>query len=260
MTVMESHSRSCGQIDKYKPSKNRWLWVLGGLFAISIAILVAHDVPTEATAEDRTKAQLILAQAVYDDPEEMERNLTTFEGQISAIIAVQDAVLTVAPMDIGIPFDTAREPGDLLVWKRGLCFDRSRAIEKILVSFGLETRHVAVYSVAQTGSKFVSLLTPSVSSHAISEVKTAKGWMVIDSNARWIGLTEDGMAISLKDLRSLDHAAVRWSSRNRAKINWILGKEFTCVIGLYSRHGRFFAPYSPVPDYNIRHLLTGLFS
>ncbi len=168
--------------------------------------------------------------------------------------------MTVAPRNICIPFDTTREPGDLLVQKKGLCFDRSRAIEKIFVSFGLETRHAAVYSVAQTGSKLVSLLTPGVSSHAVSEMKTAKGWMVIDPNVRWIGLTEDGVAMSLKDLQSLDQAAVRWSSRNRAEMNWIFGKEFTYVIGLYSRHGRFFPPYSPVLDYNIRHLLTGLFS
>ncbi len=84
--------------------------------------------------------------------------------------------------------------------------------------------------------------------------------MLIDSNARWIGLTEDGLVKSIEDLQSLDHRVVRWSSRNLAKMNEIFSKDFTYVIGLYSRHGRFFPPYSPIPDYNIRHLLTGLFS
>ncbi len=262
MMVMQSHSKPYGKIDEYKPSKIRLLWVFGGLLAITIAILVAHDVPTEATAEDRTNGRQILTQAGYDNLDKMERSLTTFEGQVSAILAVQDAVLdmTVAPTDIGIPFDTTREPGDLLIHKVEQCFDRSRSIEKILGSLGLETRHIAVYSTAETGSVLISLLTPQISSHAVTEVKTAKGWMLIDSNARWIGLTEDGLVKSIEDLQSLDHRVVRWSSRNLAKMNEIFSKDFTYVIGLYSRHGRFFPPYSPIPDYNIRHLLTGLFS
>lgn len=262
MTVMRSHSKPYGRTDEDKSGKTRWLWGLGGLFAIVIAILLAHDVPTEATAEDRANGRLILAQAGYDDPDGMERNLATFEGQISVILAVQDAVLalTAAPTDFGIPFNTTREPGDLLIHKVGQCFDRSRSIEKILGSLGLETRHVAVYSTAKTGSKLISLLTPQISSHAVSEVKTAKGWMLIDSNVRWIGLTEDGLVKSLEDIQSLDHTAVRWNSRNLVEMSNIFSKGFTYVIGLYSRHGRFYPPYSPVPDYNIRHLLTGLFS
>lgn len=261
---MQSHSKPYEKIDKYKPLKPlklRWLWGFGGLLVITIAVLMAHDVPTEVTAEDRSNGRQILTQAGYNDLDKMERSLTTFEGQVSVIFAVQDAVmdLTTAPTDIGIPFDTTREPGDLLIHKVGQCYDRSRSIEKILDSFGMETRHIAVYSTAETGSKIISLLTPQISSHAVTEVKTAKGWMVIDSNARWIGLTEDSLAMSIDDLQSLEHKKVRWNSRNQAKMSAIFSKDFTYVIGLYSRHGRFFPPYSPIPDYNIRHLLTGLF-
>ena len=28
----------------------------------------------------------------------------------------------------------------------------------------------------------------------------------------------------------------------------ILGRPFTYLFGLYSRHGRFYPPYTPVPD------------
>ncbi|MHA1524463.1 MAG: hypothetical protein ACTSY1_08685, partial [Alphaproteobacteria bacterium] len=185
MTVAQSPGRSESGFSKPAPRKRRLVWVLGGFLLVAVATLVVHDVPTEPTAEDRANGRLILAQAGYDDPDAMMRGLATFEGQISAILAVQDAVLTVAPDDTGIPFDTTREPGDLLTYKFGLCFDRSRAIEKILGSFGLETRHIAVYSTVKTESALISLLTPQVISHAVTEVKTVKGWLVIDSNARW---------------------------------------------------------------------------
>lgn len=246
--------------DQSKLGKKKWLWWTCGMIVVALVIIVAHDVPTQATAEDHASGQRILAQAGYKNTEETKFDLETFDGEISAILAVQDAVLTVASKDVPIPFNTSREPGDLLVHRKGECYDRARAIEKILTSLGMETRHIAVYSTAETGSKLVSLVTPQVSSHAVSEVKTSRGWMLIDSNAHWIGLTEEGAPMSIEDIQTNYHDSIRWSLRNQNKMNPIFGKGFTYVIGLYSRHGRFFAPYSPIPDYNIRDLLTGLIS
>jgi arylamine N-acetyltransferase len=75
------------------------------------------------------------------------------------------------------------ELGDLYEAKRGLCYDRSRAIEKVLSHLGFEVRHAAVYSTKKTG-RLAAFLTPKTQSHAVTEVKTEHGWLVIDSNRR----------------------------------------------------------------------------
>ena len=85
---------------------------------------------------------------------------------------------------------------------KGLSYNRSRAIETILRLYGLEKRHVAIYSTAETGSAIRSLLTPGIDSHAISEVRTLNGWMAVDSNAPWIGPTADGEIVETSDMRA----------------------------------------------------------
>ena len=55
---------------------------------------------------------------------------STYEDEVNFIKSVQHAVLNVAPKDEGIPFGQQREPKELYEAKMGLCFDRSRVIEK----------------------------------------------------------------------------------------------------------------------------------
>lgn len=225
-------------------------WVLAGVGLVSAVLMVAvaavHNVSVEPTPEDRAAAEAILsrngASVVLSRP-------ATFAEEIDLILAVQAAVLDAAPVDEEIPQGQAREPQDLLTHGKGLCFDRSRAIEKMLKLAGLETRHIAVYSTRETGSALVSLATPQVSSHAVSEVRTSRGWIVVDSNDRWIGLSQAGEPYSMAEIRGRNEP-VRWSERVPATINGIFEAPFTWLYGLYSRHGMFYPPYTPVPDVN----------
>lgn len=212
-----------------------------------IAVLVTNDVSTALTQSDRDTAERMLRETGHGEfigmtPPE------TFNEQVNTILAVQDAVLSTAPENKGIPFDRPRELSDLYAARSGLCFDRSRAIDKILKHLGFEVRHAAIYSTKSTGNRIASLLTPKTPSHAVTEVKTARGWLVVDPNRRWISLTAEGRPVDLETLQDMDASAQSWDPRVTKRAGGIFRGPFTYVIGLYSRHGRFYPPYNPVPD------------
>ncbi len=228
---------------------------LAGLAAMLavLAVLAVHNVPDGMTEEDIVYGDRILAAAGYEGPKRGFGDLTLFDNQIRAIAAVQDAVIKMAKLDEEITFDHPREPRDAFEQKRGLCYDRSRAIEKILGVIGFETRHVSIYSTEKRGAIF-ALLTPRNESHALTEVKTANGWMAIDPNVRWMGLTTDGELLTTVALRSVDVVKTRWAGGNGVAPHPIFLKSYIVVRGLYSRHGRFYPPYTPIPDINWRQL------
>lgn len=236
------------QTERAGPRRTAWLIFAVLALAIAVvAILAYHDVSTEVTPDDAVYAERILRETghgglVGQTPP------TDFDDQMDTIVAVQDAVLSIAPGNDGIPFDQPRELADLYKARSGLCFDRSRAIEKILKYLGFEVRHAAVYSTKDTGSALKSLLTPQNPSHAVSEVKTERGWLVIDSNQRWLGLTSDGEPVDLRKLQTSAYDNETWDPRLKAPLSTILAEPFTYVLGLYSRHGRYYPPYTPIPD------------
>ena len=185
----------------------------------------------------------------------------TFEQEIRIITAVQDAVLARAPENKGLPMGSPREPKALYNARFGLCYDRSRAIEKALMLFGFEVRHISAYSTDETGSAVVSLLTPQVDSHAVTEVKTARGWLLVDSNARWISLDAGSRpwgAAELKRAADSQLPMPEWSGNNRAAMNELFSKSFVYLPGLYSRHGQFYPPFTPIPDVNWHDFIVGI--
>jgi hypothetical protein len=182
---------------------------------------------------------------------------STYEDEVNFIISVQHAVLNVAPGNDGIPFGQKREPKELYEAKTGLCFDRSRVIEKILRYSGFDARHVFMLSTEQVGSAIKAIMTVGVSSHAVTEVFTKKGWLVVDSNAQWISTDAEGRPISIEKLQyDVEHSvAIRWGVEPPS---FIYAKPFTFVYGLYSRHGYFYPPYNVVPDVNYGELLQNV--
>ena len=231
------------------------------LTLVSIAIpLFAwwNHVPTEVSERDVKYIRLILSENGHDDLWRTEA--ASFKDEISIIMGVQDAVLAQAPIDAGLSLNKPREPEYLYKARKGLCYDRSRTIEKTLTLMGFEVRHVAIYSTAKTGSALKSLLTPGTPSHAVSEVRTSRGWLAIDPNARWIALTADDVPVSTSELAETASVGEKqtWTSNNQSQMNKIFSKPFTYLIGLYSRHGRFYPPYTFVPDVNYNQLLQNL--
>jgi hypothetical protein len=182
---------------------------------------------------------------------------STYENEVDFITSVQHAVLKVAPGNEGIPFGQQREPKELYEAKTGLCFDRSRVIEKIFRYSGFEARHVFMLSKEHTGSWIKAVITTGVSSHAVTEVLTSKGWLIVDSNAQWVSTDSEGRPVSIEKIRyAVEYSVpIRWGAEPPSTI---YRKPFTFIYGLYSRHGYFYPPYNGIPDVNYGELLQNV--
>jgi Transglutaminase-like superfamily len=225
------------------------LLFLAPMLLILVVIAVTHDVELQASGRDAAAARQLMAAGPRSEP-------SSFEEEVALVRSVQDRVLATAPVDREIPQGQPRELADLARAGHGLCFDRSRAIETILRLQGMRTRHAAIYSTRATGSALRSLATPGVDSHAITEVMTRRGWMIVDSNSRWIGLSRANQPVELAELR--DRPSGPWHRSVAEPLPPIYNAPFTWIYGLYSRHGRFYPPYNPVPDVNWAELVENL--
>ncbi|MDH3256227.1 MAG: transglutaminase domain-containing protein [Nitrospinota bacterium] len=224
---------------------------LGGALILFVAFLAYSEVDNSLTAEDH----LYIAKYLEDIPAIPANR--TYENEIDIIIQIQNSVLSKAAHKNALPLGAKREPKDLFTAKAGLCYDRSRVIEKILRSIGFKTRHVSIYSTKQTHSSIKSLLTPGVASHAVTEVLTQKGWLVVDSNHRWVSMDSKNNPISMAQIRlsAAGAADIAW---NQIPPNKKYMNPFIYVYGLYSRHGQFYPPYNFIPDVNYRELVSNI--
>ena len=178
---------------------------------------------------------------------------TSYEEQLNLIKSIQHSVFVVAPTQGSIDKRNTREPKDLYIKKTALCHDRSRVIEKILRYYGFMTRHISIYSTKETGSVLKSLLTPNIDSHALTEVKTSKGWLVVDSNEEWVAIDDKNQPISIS-------AIIKNKKNVKERLlndfpSFIYMEDFFVIYGLYSRHGMFYPPFNIIPDINYSEFL-----
>jgi hypothetical protein len=225
------------------PKKKKKIILYIALMAIGYYVFVYSSVSNDLSKEDSTYIEYYLKNIVIPSPS------SSYKEQLSFIHQVQNSVLAHSPNSQGIPLGTTREPKDLYLRKSGLCFDRSRVIEKILRYAGFQTRHVSLYSKQKTNSAIKSLFTPGVSSHAVTEVLTRKGWLLVDSNSPWLALDTKDQPYSLKKMQNhIEHnSSIQWKAPPPTPL---YTHPFVYVIGLYSRHGMFYPPYNYIPDIN----------
>ena len=112
-------------------------------------------------------------------------------------------------------------------------------------------------SKEHTGSSTKAIITPGVSSHAVTEVLTSKGWLIVDSNAQWVSTDSEGHPISIEKIRyAVEYSVpIRWGTEPPSTI-YI--KPFTFLYGLYSRHGYFYPPYNVILDVNYGEFLQNV--
>jgi hypothetical protein len=235
-----------------RPRRVKWVFFSGAMLAaLAFATFIAaHNVPVALTEADLEAIPQLLSAA---GKPHLTRNVAdgrSFEAQTAIVAEVQAAVLATAPKTDPIDFNHEREPKDLLALGYGLCFDRSRVIEKVLTYVGLPSRHVSVYSLGRSQTAIGALLALGTKSHALTEVRTEKGWMAVDPDIAWIGLTHDGNVVSVGALQDNTTTNYDWHALAKTDRNDIFRSKFTYLIGLYSRHGRFYPPYNAVPDIN----------
>lgn len=235
-----------------KIRKRRIASILAVVAAVS-TILAWHRVDDSISEEDRRVIPKYLSgiAALPSAPARQYADEVAFVGN------VQRAVLRIAPRHEGLPYDSEREPLDLLQAGHGLCYDRSRVIEKILRYAGFEVRHITFYSTVATGSALKALVRRRTPSHAVTEVLTTEGWLVVESNAPWMSLDVRRHPVSMNIIAA--------SAKRVAHVQWeqpvpsvIYEQPFTFVYGLYSRHGRFYPPYDSIPDVNYGELVQNV--
>ena len=139
--------------------------------------------------------------------------------------------------------------------KAAYCGDRARYIDKALRYLGYTTRYASLYHNDEKRGFVSTLLTrtsyESSESHALIEVKTSKGWMIVDTRHKWISLTQANQPISLEELKDKELAYFQWNNRNKEEAWPLLDKNYYIIYELYSRHGQFYAPYTRyIPDIN----------
>lgn len=212
--------------------------------SLALSILFYHNVPKKLTEEDKIALDLILADVPKEKPLEIC-------AQIEYIRHVQSVVQTNKKLN-KIPQYQTREPQDYLSNGGGICYDRSRTLEKALNYRGFQTRHLSVF-YKRTGKIDWKLISQKDAlSHALTEVKTKEGWLLLGTNVNWIAADVSCKVHSTKNIKSLNNNL----SENFPES---IGKyENQIVYGLYSRHGKFYPPYNFIPDYNLSELLYNL--
>ncbi len=227
-----------------EPRPRRWrrrLAIAGAVLAVLVlGLYLASDVDTDVTDADRAA----IASLALDDV--CARASTSgFDAEVACVRALQ-ARLGERVEDrrcAHVWGEIDHEPGGFFERGRGCCYDRSRVIEKALSHYGLEVRHGSLHMLNYPPPFGYA---QSVRSHAFSEVRTSRGWMVVDSLYPEIGLDAQGRVYDAPALREILEAG------REAELGGVFqpfyGGGYTVFYGLYSRHGGFFPPMVPVPD------------
>lgn len=202
------------------------LALIAFLVFLVLTLSYVKNVSTELTPSDINHFQLLGIQRPSLD--------LSYKEEIDLIINAQRAVFLRAPLGQGIPNYEPREVENLFSYGKGLCFDRSRTFDKLYSYLGFESRHV--FLLFKKNSSFLSaILSKHQPSHAVTEVKTSRGWLFIDSNETWIGVTRNGDPVDADDIwKRLDEFET---------IPYYLKDPSWAIRGLYSRSGGKYPPF-----------------
>lgn len=208
------------------------------LFVSGIVYTVlAGSVSKEVTPQDRLAIAMLRA-------DEACKNVREFESQLACARLVQTNVQRLVP-DMRCAENGERiEPMNFIERGYGCCFDRARFMAKALRHYGLQTRRVSLHDRSTYG--MLAYAIPGITSHASTEVLTAKGWMGVDSNEPFILLKRDGTPVTYRQLRLIPRSELAQSPTPASLYNLPL----MVTYGLYSRHGRFHGPDLPAPEIN----------
>ena len=219
------------------PSKKIIFFIFSIVFMITIFQL--SEVDTSLTKEDiKIIRQLNLDNNCI--------NTDTIVKQIECVSSIQNKIFSIVLVSHdGIGYNRTREPKDLVKEKKGLCYDRSRFIEKVFTFYNINYRHVAIH-FTDDNSSFPYLKKGSFS-HAFTEIYTSKGWMVVDSIEPFIGMDKKGKVYTAKAIKEKQN--FKDIHNNTLPLNLTLG-DYSVIYGLYSRHGKYYPPYNKLPDIN----------
>lgn len=199
----------------------------------------------------------------------------SFDNQIAFISRLQDSTLVQFENGEIAPENSASIEY-LYSNRKGLCFNRSFLQEKILRYAGFKTRHLYVYfSEDSAETKTEDVFNRRLMSHAMFEVKTKKGWMVVGTNGNWMALDKSGNPMTLgvvrEKLMNNTLSLAKSPTKGVMFFNQLPVKHnFKFLYGVYSRHGGYLesgpaeqflqrsALRRGLPDYNLQEFLYNL--
>lgn len=209
----------------------KWLWLAGTL--IFVVFVAMNEVSMELTEADREALDKFGRLTNVDHLNNVEKAMVLIE-QMEILIR----------RDYAIPKRQTREPADLIRYRTGGGYDWGRTAYKFFSMHNIPCRIVSLY---QTEGGLLSLLRPGISSYAGLEILHEEKWVFIDPFRVWAAEKEDGAYGSASDLND---RGIQWKSPLPQELHEFRKEKLLPVYGLLSRHGQFYPPYSPVPDYN----------
>ncbi|MGH6645905.1 transglutaminase domain-containing protein [Aquabacterium sp.] len=218
-----------------------------GLLLIS-GLLMLTSVDTEFDAAD---------ELIFTDVFKLTKNHrgADYLEELDNLRKVQQLVMSIAPVGDPIPDYLSREPADLVRHRSGLCYDRSRTFDKVYKWMGFETRHIYILYKGRFVNYFPQALAPLMAffsygqpSHAVTEVKTSRGWVLVDSNSEWIAVDKLGNPVPADDI---------WKSKLKfSTVPAYMLEPYWAIRGMYSRRGHLYRPYIPFPEFNVPDLVA----
>lgn len=205
---------------------------LGGS-ALLVILAAITNVSTELTADDRRAFRML-------NIRDTSFQKKTYDEEIVEIKKTQALIFEkIGISENGIAEFEDREPLDLIRVGQGLCFDRSRMLDKVYQYLGYETRHVYLLFFDKK-NPFLALLTYQQPSHAVTEIKTSRGWVMVDSLESFVALDKYGQPLMSDHLWEKDLESLPYYFKVR----------YFAVRGMYSRKGFFYPPRLPFPEFN----------
>jgi hypothetical protein len=238
------------------------------VFIFFIAILVFNSQSVVNSKEDKQYIQAFSAEwKLQQNPDSIHAD---FENEIAFIRQLQESAVR-SIQQVEIPHQYFGNLKFYYTNRKGFCYDRAVMMEKFFLYYGFPFRHLYLFYDPSgnypSAANFFKRNTPS---HALLEVKTKKGWMVIGTNANWIGLSSNNEVIDIKEFKKQAGAnklALKYNPSIGESFWEGKGNKFRFIYGIYSRHGDFFnsmqdtgkasllPSFHILPDYNLSMLL-----
>jgi len=177
-----------------------------------------------------------------------------FTNQVKIIKKIINLVINSTPPEgsetIYIQNRQPRTAQNVVEAKSTICYDRSWLIETLAEKQGYPARRVFLLANENSNSK-PWIFSRNAISHAMSEIYTEKGWVLVENQEIWCGVINE-TAVSVADIFQNKKILEQIPLKNK---NHILYKNFIYYRGLYSRHGQLFEPYVPLPEVRWKDLL-----
>ena len=239
-----------------------------------ILLLIFNSQSVQTTAQDEKYIRLFLHDWHLNvSADSVHRN---FNSELSFISTVHDSIIA----EIKHEEIAHSSFGDVSYYynnRKGFCYDRSVLMEKMLSYYQFPFRHIYVYfGKGEQKPGIFAFFKKGLPSHALTEVKTSRGWMLVGSNSNWVGIDSSGQLLTLAMFRDELHTNQLKLLQNQITglpPFWTSQHNFRFIYGLYSRHGDFFShqnkniqaasmrpTFHLLPDYNLRMLLYNFFN